>query len=143
MATPQSFTADVSRFVAGSKDKLRRFAIEFVQDVAQAVVEATPVKTGNLRASWWASIGATGGEPVGGTGIATLGLAAGELQLGDIYHMQNGAAYAMRIEFGFIGTDSLGRHYNQQPRAFVRNTLATADTFAEAAAAKIAAQPTS
>ncbi len=142
MATPQSFTADVSRFVAGSKDKLRRFAIEFVQDVAQAVVEATPVKTGNLRASWWASIGSTGGAP-DGSGIATLGLVAGELKLGDIYHMQNGAAYAMRVEFGFVGVDSLGRHYNQGPKAFVRNTLAAADTFAEAAAAKIAAQPTS
>lgn len=28
--------------------------------------------------------------------------------------------YARRIEFGFIGVDSLGRHYNQQPYPYMR-----------------------
>lgn len=28
--------------------------------------------------------------------------------------------YARRLEFGFVGTDSLGRHYNQPPRAWTR-----------------------
>lgn len=28
--------------------------------------------------------------------------------------------YARRLEFGFTGTDSLGRYYNQAPRAWVR-----------------------
>lgn len=28
--------------------------------------------------------------------------------------------YARRIEFGFIGTDSLGRHYHQGPRPYMR-----------------------
>jgi len=31
--------------------------------------------------------------------------------------------YAMRLEFGFVGTDSLGRHINQEPRPFLRPTL--------------------
>ena len=29
-------------------------------------------------------------------------------------------AYARRIEFGFIGTDSLGRHYHQAPEPYMR-----------------------
>ncbi|MBE3604137.1 hypothetical protein IMX07_10930 [bacterium] len=28
--------------------------------------------------------------------------------------------YAMRLEFGFVGIDSRGRHYNQAPRPFLR-----------------------
>ena len=28
--------------------------------------------------------------------------------------------YAMRVEMGFVGTDSLGRHYNQQPKPYLR-----------------------
>jgi hypothetical protein len=142
-ATPEQFKIDVSKWVDGAKDKLRRFAIEFVQDVAQEIVEVTPWKTGNLRASWYATINDSGSAPAGGIGdVASLGLVAANLKLGDVYRMQNGAVYAMRVEFGFVGLDSLGRHYNQAPRAFVRNTLARADTIAAATAAKIAAEPT-
>lgn len=28
--------------------------------------------------------------------------------------------YARRIELGFVGTDSIGRHYNQQPYPYLR-----------------------
>ncbi|MDG6245080.1 MAG: HK97 gp10 family phage protein [Methanolobus sp.] len=31
--------------------------------------------------------------------------------------------YARRLEYGFVGTDKLGRHYNQQPRPFLRPAL--------------------
>jgi hypothetical protein len=48
-----------------------------------------------------------------------------------------GAVYAKRMEYGFVGTDSLGRTYDQAPRPFARpamenkraeiaNTIATA-----------------
>lgn len=30
--------------------------------------------------------------------------------------------YAKRLEFGFVGVDSLGRQYNQAPRPFMRST---------------------
>lgn len=30
------------------------------------------------------------------------------------------AAYARRLELGFVGIDSLGRHYHQEPRPFLR-----------------------
>ncbi len=39
--------------------------------------------------------------------------------------------YARRIEFGFIGVDSLGRHYHQLPHAYMRPAF---DTEQEAAA---------
>ena len=32
--------------------------------------------------------------------------------------------YARRLELGFVGTDRLGRHYDQKPRPFLRPGLA-------------------
>jgi hypothetical protein len=32
--------------------------------------------------------------------------------------------YAMRLEFGFVGIDVLGRHYDQAPRPWLRPSLA-------------------
>lgn len=31
--------------------------------------------------------------------------------------------YAPRVEFGFVGKDSLGRYYNQPPKSFMRLSL--------------------
>jgi hypothetical protein len=124
------------------KGRVKAFATEFVQDVGQAVVEATPVKTGFLRGSWWAKIngdaeGPGSPDPSGSIAVSRMALVAAELQLGDKYTMNNGAAYAARMEFGFVGTDSLGRKYNQQPRAFVRSTIDNAETIAEATAERV------
>lgn len=55
-----------------------------------------PVKTGDYRRSWSTSIS-------GGT--ATVG---------------TNKPQARRLEYGFVGTDSAGRHYNQGPRPHVR-----------------------
>lgn len=31
--------------------------------------------------------------------------------------------YAARVEFGFVGEDSLGRYYNQAPKSYMRSAL--------------------
>lgn len=134
-ADTKDFTVSIDAFVAKAKGKAQEFASEFVQDISEAVVNATPVKTGFLRASWYATIN----SPAGKGNVGNIGLVGADLKLGDVYYMNNGAAYAMRVEFGFVGTDSLGRKYNQPPRAFVRGTLDTAPTIAEATAQRVAA----
>lgn len=137
-ADTAQFTADISRFIAKAKDKAREAASEAIQDIAEAVVEATPVKTGFLRASWYAALnGPALGQP-GAANVGQLTITAADVQLGDVFYMNNGAAYAMRVEFGFVGEDSLGRKYNQPPRAFVRGTLDRAPMIAEAAAQRVA-----
>jgi hypothetical protein len=35
----------------------------------------------------------------------------------------SGLPYATRIEFGFVGTDSLGRHYNQAAQPYLRPAM--------------------
>lgn len=41
-------------------------------------------------------------------------------ELGDTVVASYGMAYSLRLEYGFEGTDSLGREYSQKPYAFVR-----------------------
>jgi len=37
--------------------------------------------------------------------------------------VRDNVAYALRLELGFVGVDSIGRHYNQAPRPFLRPAL--------------------
>ena len=45
------------------------------------------------------------------------------MKAGLVFWMTNNAAYARRIEYGFVGEDSLGREYNQKGRFFVRKNI--------------------
>jgi len=117
-ANTAEFKIALGGFVDKAKGKSLEFFSEFSQDFSHAVSENTPVKTGYLRSKWQVTIN---GEPVG---------SVSGLKLGDIFGYVNTAAYGPRVEFGFVGTDSLGRKYNQAPRAFVRDTVARADIIA-------------
>jgi hypothetical protein len=46
-----------------------------------------------------------------------------DMKAGDVFHMRNNAAYARRLEYGFVGPDSLGRVYNQAGRYYVSDTI--------------------
>lgn len=142
----QTFTLDIEKFVNGSKSKLDAFCSLFIQNLNNAIIQATPVDTGFLRASWHASLDAppatppTGETDKSGTvTIARLNMLGAQMKAGRTYFLRNGAAYAMRLEFGFVGTDSLGRKINQPPRAFVRRTMARANTIARRTVAEMGA----
>lgn len=51
---------------------------------------------------------------------AEIALQIAGMELGDTITGSYGMAYSMRLEYGFTGTDSLGRTYNQPAYAFVR-----------------------
>jgi len=80
-------------------------------DASRMLVEgdarrSAPVKTGHLRAFLNSKIEVSTDTEI----VADIG-----------YKMKwgNWVPYARRMELGFIGIDSLGRHYNQSPRAFL------------------------
>ncbi len=115
------FAAQVGAFA--EKCKRRQLAIfrESTQRVAQrAGVPETrggkmPVDTGFLRNSVAASV----------TGMPSTGAQPPELvllnvQIGDTVWVGWTAAYAMRMEYGFEGDDSLGRTYSQAGKGFLR-----------------------
>lgn len=136
MSSPNlSFSAQVEAWVAESKTLMTAVMRESAQRVISDM--QTPDKaggrmkvvTGFLRASLQASIGTPANamtqRPIKGqiyefaAGEVALVIAGAEL--GDTIYATYGAAYARRLEYGFVGQDSLGRTYNQVGKAFVRS----------------------
>lgn len=80
-----------------------------------------PVKTGNLRRSLMASTAEMptikeGKEVFSDSGIEMVIAGA---ELGSTVYLGFQAAYAARMNYGFVGQDSLGRTYNQTGFGFV------------------------
>lgn len=76
--SPEQFRIRISKYVDRTDRRLQEFSTEFPQEIARQIVENTPVKTGNLRASWYAS------------------------WVGRVYRFTNGAAYAVFVEYGTV-----------------------------------------
>jgi len=117
-----------------AQDKLKEFAVEFIQDMNQEVVENTPYKTGNLRGSWYAALNdmpnaANGPPDAGGGAVARLNLTVADIKLGDVYYAVNGANYAVFVEYGTV---------HMEGRFFVQNTVGNAPSIAAATLARIA-----
>lgn len=87
-------------------------------NVPEAQGGKMPVKFGFLRNSIAAS---TSGMP--GAGSSPPALVLLQVQLGDTVFVGWTAAYAMRQEYGFMDTDSLGRTYNQKGKGFLRSAV--------------------
>lgn len=89
--------------------------------VNQAKVNA-PYLTGNLRRSL--HVGGEGG--LGGLEGDTTGTDIGGQEIGSDYaevSVGTNVAYAARREFGFAGTDSLGRTYNDPATPYLRPAI--------------------
>lgn len=129
-----TFVAQVDAWVAESKRRMEVVFSEACLDLAEEVTTPVakggnmPVDTGFLRASLLAS--AEGPAPIrpdakpekGSTyqpsGQVALVIAA--TKIGEKLWMTFTAAYARRLEYGFVGQDSLGRTFNQRGYGFVR-----------------------
>jgi hypothetical protein len=129
------FSEEVTRWVndAGALASSVFRAIAF--DAVQRIQELTPVDTGFLRSNWTV-IRKGDPEPVAGRvppPTATLG----EAVVGDVLIIINPVVYARRIEYGFVGEDSLGRYYNQSGRHMVAQTMSELPAIAAAARARV------
>lgn len=111
---------------------------EAIMQMNNEIVITTPVDTGFLRNSWYASLNVV---PQGqsGSGASAINAVALSMQPGDTYYLGNVAVYARRVEYGFVGQDSLGRTYNQQGRFWVARVVDRASEFFDAAALKVSA----
>ena len=114
---------------------------ETMYEFNQELYDNTPKKTGKLAAAWRASIGQPSrATSFGGLSdpVPAMDAVVGRLKLGETYYVSNIAPYALRIEYGFVGVDSLGRNYNQQGRYFAQQTLNDLPTIADSAARAVA-----
>lgn len=126
-----------------TKENLAALARQAIQELAYVVVDGTPVDIGFLRGSWQPSINqmitdADGAvDPQGSAVGAKIAATVIDIKLGDTFYMSNNAKYAMRIEYGFVGEDSLGRKYNQKGRYMVTGAVAQWDSIVAGQAAAL------
>ena len=117
-----SFADQVGAWVAESKKRTVAVLQESTKEVvtrAQRPVKqggSMPVVTGNLRNSL---IVALNGNRVG-KGAESYINAIPLMKAGDEIFIGWTAKYARRMEYGFHGTDKLGRTYDQQGYGFLR-----------------------
>lgn len=117
----KSFTAQIDEWIAKVEGRVEAVFRDSAQDVfsiAQTTVHQggrLPFKVGNLRNSLSASLN---GSEVGKGPDAYI-LAVDSAQLGDVIFAGWHAEYARRMEYGFVGEDSLGRYYNQKGFGFM------------------------
>jgi hypothetical protein len=129
-----SFTAQVNAFVSKSKERViavRNASAQEVMEIASTPRSEggnLPFKTGFLRRSVRATIGEPqfttidapkDGGSLSGASPAEVVMTIANAGLNDTMSFVWTASYAMRMEWGFVGTDSLGRNYNQSGYRFV------------------------
>ncbi|MEY9719764.1 hypothetical protein ABIA22_002254 [Sinorhizobium fredii] len=142
-----SFAAQVSDWVLQEKERETAVFRESAQMVEAEAKKAVgnggrmPVVTGNLRRSLMAS---TTSMPTVIRDKATYSDRSGEISLviggaeiGDTIYLGFQAAYALRMEYGYVGTDSLGRTYNQKGYGFVEATAQRWPQIVKEAEAKV------
>ncbi len=124
-----SFSAQVDAWARKSEKTLERVFKTAAQKVADRVLLPVerggnmPVDTGNLRRSLLASTAIMPGVQRGVVEFPDNGgqisLVIAGANITDTIYLGFQAAYARRVNYGFTGTDSLGRQYNQSGRGFV------------------------
>ncbi|MBA9034931.1 hypothetical protein [Rhizobium leguminosarum] len=128
MATENlSFAAQVSEWAKSemerSKTVFQTAAQEVANEVRTPVAEGgrMPLKTGNLRRSLMASTADMPRIQEGKTTFSDSGIemVIAGAELGSTIYLGFQAAYAARMNYGFVGTDSLGRTFNQTGYGFV------------------------
>ncbi|RFC66451.1 HK97 gp10 family phage protein [Fulvimarina endophytica] len=120
------FAAKVAAFVGATKKEIKQVVVQSVVELeAEAMMnlnKLTKRDTGNLINSFTVTIGSPAMQVSAETmseGVSAAAAAAG-FELGQTIHLNVRAQYARRIEYGFVGVDSLGRYYDQQPRPYLR-----------------------
>ena len=125
-----------------TKAQLSALARVATQDLAERVIDGTPVDTGNLVGNWQPSLNApnlaVNDMPTSNAyAQSVLAGVIPQFKAGDRFYYTNATAYARRIEFGFVGPDALGRVYNQAGQYPVTKAIAAWDQIVDAAAVKL------
>lgn len=125
--------ADVAK---RTQRKIETAAHEVAQDLAEEVVDRTPVITGNLQGHWFQGLngnrdvpGGLSEDKSGSQTVGRISAAINEAEIGDTIGVYNGASYAKFVE---NGTSKL------RPRSFVSSTVNDAPQIAEQTILRIA-----
>ena len=139
---------DPSKWAAGSDTLLTALLRNSVQGLAKAAAQTipnggrVPVKTGNLARSVVVSLTPPVVDAKGVTHTVgqNVSLALASLKPGEPIWIGWQARYSRRLNYGFVGTDSLGRSYNQSGYGFAEAAAAQWPQIVRAEAAKLGAR---
>ena len=144
----KTFAASLDAFAVKTAAKMKHVATQAIQDVVEAA------QTPQLGITMGATSFEEGKIPIGKTGDLQNSLVSGangssgaasefsyeavitNYELGDVLTFAWTMEYAMRIELGFVGTDSLGRTFHQAGRHFVGKNAAEFPRFVAERAAE-------
>lgn len=123
----RSFAEQVDQWTRQTERRLERVFQVAVGDLGTELVRtksnggALPHLTGNLMRSLVMSVAAPPqvGDPDQRFNGIDVGAASAGLRLGQTAYLGYQAVYARRLNYGFVGQDSLGRTYNQEGHHFV------------------------
>lgn len=139
-----SFSAEIDKWIKETEPRMMavlRRAIELLADELRLKTDEggrTPVVLGNLVRSLVAelnSIVQVSGSvfPVAGD----VGATVAEMGPDDVVSLGFQAIYAARVNYGFVGTDSAGRTYNQEGAHFIEAAIAAWPHMVDLAAQEI------
>jgi len=131
------FSMAIDAWVEQAKGRQDAAVQAVALDTLNTVKKLTPVNTGFLRANWQV-IRNNEQIPLPGR-VENPEQKIAEIKAGDRVLIINPVIYARRVEYGFVGEDSLGRHYNQRGAAMVQRTLAALPEIARRAVARVSA----
>lgn len=126
----KSFAASVGKWASQSTERIsavHKRSIELLADEMRRTKPfggRVPVDTGNLARSLRAEKGRMPSTEDGSFTSQDVGLAVATLKPGEAIYLGYKAKYARRMNYGFVGSDSLGRVYNQQGNYFVEGAIA-------------------
>jgi hypothetical protein len=143
----QKFAAQVDAWCKESEDRLLMVFKRAVDLLAEEMTRtrgnggALPHRTGNLMRSMAARINALppGGSPGQVFGGGDVGAVVAQALIGDSISLGFQANYARRLNYGFVGQDSLGRNFNQSGAGFVERAAAMWPALVARAAAELRA----
>lgn len=125
---------DPSQWAELSIKKARNVQRLFVEELANSMAWTvtsggfTPVDTGNLSRSVTISLRPLNRDPSGYHSPTRQDYSSTVkgLPYDGVTYVSYKAAYAHRLNYGFVGADSLGRMYNQAGRGFLEQNIARA-----------------
>lgn len=132
------FLVSVDAFIAKAKARNELVLRAIAEDVLFRIKQLTPVRTGYLRSNWTIVRGQATVELSGDREQASLAVIL-QLRAGDTFTILNPVVYCARVEAGFTGEDSLGRHYDQKGAHMMQQTITELPQIAAAAIARVVA----
>ena len=142
-----SFSEKVDQWVKETEQRMTAVWRQSIDDLADHMNTTRdnggrlPKLTGNLMRSLLASTSAmpSTGEPDAKYSGQDVGLVTAGLRLDQTIWLGYQAIYARRLNYGFVGEDSLGRTYNQAGAHFVEAAIADWPNIVRMAVSKIKA----